>query len=390
MGDSRITEVFPNNIAPAWSPSFSQDGSIVTFTKDESGLFNNYEYANLSYGGVPGPDTDEYLVFMSDKNFDMYRRNWADDTEYFASKVTSSNLQAFMKWAPEGGDKMVNSIYENLVNRFKMNIFTDFDNNISGDTNKAGETMTKFADHSGSSIAVPGDPAEYGYKKLRVEPVMKKIPSPEGYKYFGASRIVISDPRNSIFPDGTQLTLSYRRSSISGIDMDNYKLALYYVKNGKLEKVDAQFVNNDSHGYAFAEVSKQGTYTVLAIPKASAFENLDSLRVWPNPFVPSELEKDGVTTPVLVFDRLPDTIEDITVYNVAGEKVANVDDDSITYVNEGTTLALDAAYTYDVTGAAAKWDLTNSDTSEIASGVYIVVFTMEDGTTEFKKVAVIK
>ncbi len=138
---------------------------------------------------------------------------------------------------------------------------------------------------------------------------------------------------------------------------------------------------------AFATIEKQGIYVVLAVPKASVYDNFDKVRVFPNPAITS-VDIDRV-----IVDKLPDDITGINIYNIAGEKVATMDEGVDFYDQtaiSGMTLPGDYNTAVDKTGAVVSWMLMNDDGNAVASGVYFIVMTMEDGETVYKKVALVK
>ncbi|MCK5224447.1 T9SS type A sorting domain-containing protein, partial [Candidatus Calescamantes bacterium] len=126
---------------------------------------------------------------------------------------------------------------------------------------------------------------------------------------------------------------------------------------------------------------------VLAVPKASLFDNFDEVRIFPNPAIAS------VDIDRIIVDKLQDDITEVNIYNIAGEKVATMDEGVDFYDQttiSGMTLPGDYNTAVDKTGAVVSWMLTNDDGNAVASGVYFIVMTTEGGDTIYKKVALVK
>ncbi|MCK5598000.1 hypothetical protein KAI78_00065 [bacterium] len=382
LDDSRITEVYQTGVHPAWSPSFSQNGDVVSFNVDMNDTFNNVTYAGLTGAGTT------FAEVMDGVNFDVYAREWTDPESIFPSQAAAGDAsQAFVKWAPEGGDKLLYSVYnpETLVTT--LQVFSDVDNVYGGWSTKAGDYGDKWEDHSGTSVKIKGEISEYGYKDLSIKSVTRKIAIPEGNKYFGASRQIYTEPQDGFLPEGTELELTFRKAYVEGLD--NYRLQLYYVASNGLEAIDSNILEIEENVTmaAFATIEKQGVYVVLAVPKASLFDNFDEVRIFPNPAIAS------VDIDRIIVDKLQDDITEVNIYNIAGEKVATMDEGVDFYDQttiSGMTLPGDYNTAVDKTGAVVSWMLTNDDGNAVASGVYFIVMTTEGGDTIYKKVALVK
>ncbi len=380
LSDSRIKEIYKYGRHPTWSPSFSQDGSIVAFTVDVTDKFDNHDFITNAKSGI------------ENTNFDIYKKTVAK-VGYPEDMILSASDkgEAFTKWATEGGDKLCQVTYKYIDSNtfvFRLNSFSDDSNTYGGWTNKAGESGLKVTDHAKTSLEIKGDITEYGFKTIKILPVQKKFEIPNGYKYFGASRTIVTEPRGTVIPNGANLKLHFTKGAMYNVDPDKERLGLYYVNNDKLEKVNANIAlcENGYEGYAYANITKQGDYVICALPKASAYADFTKVRVFPNPVRVGKVQ-GGTIVEGVVLDRLPDKITEINIYNIAGEKVATLDDDAVTCYEP----ALNTHYpNIDGSGVSVYWDLNNCDGEKVASGIYIVILKAEGIDPIYKKIAVIK
>ena len=384
LTDSRVTTVQKYGQYVCWSPSFSGDGSTVVFARDENDAFNNWNYANLG-----GSYTGTFFNVMDGTNFAIYKRDMTDSNIHFASKVSGgTNIQAFLEWAKEGGDKVVNSNYNPATKQFTLNIQSDFTNTTDTTKNRDGEIVNEVKDRSNASIYYKGDLAEYALRSIRIEPVMKRIYIPTGYKYFGASRLIVTDPIIPNLPNNTEIKLGFNKTSVAGIDLNNYKFNLYYIDNkGKMTQIPSTVLRNDYTYYLYGRASKPGTYAVLAAPKASIFSDLSKVRVFPS-LIKNGKDDSGDAATYIAIDKLPDNVSEINVYNIAGERVAAIGN-GVIFAKTDEADVIDYANAVH-TGAEAKWNLTNENGKEIASGLYIIVIKLDNGKSIYRKVAVVR
>ncbi|MCK4643478.1 hypothetical protein KAU32_07555, partial [bacterium] len=397
IDDARIIEIYATGKHPAWAPSFSQNGDVVSFSVDTADTFNNRSFALLGH-----PDsTDTFNDVMTDVTFDIYVKDIVTADVYFASQAASGlSSQAFLRWAPEGGDKILNSQMiprSNGSSGFALTTFSDINNEYGGFTTRSGSLMSTRSDFSGSVLSIPGEPTDYGYEDMKVSPVSKIIEIPESYVHFGAARDFKTIPSGYTFPENSLIELKFRKASISAFDMDDYSLELFYISDrGDKRLVKATILESPDGLYltAYAKVTDQGTYAVLAVPKASLFDDLTQARVFPNPARFGTVEGSTNIDRVVV-DKLPDTLSEINIYNIAGEKVATMGEgvEFVAQADVAASALLPGAFMTNVQnagGAAAVWEFTNDDGNAVASGVYFIVMTTEDGETVYKKVALVK
>ena len=138
-----------------------------------------------------------------------------------------------------------------------------------------------------------------------------------------------------------------------------------------------------------------GTYGIFGRQIDNEFE-LYQVRVYPNPYRPNdEQENTGTLEGGIVFDRMPEDVEDIKIYNVAGDLVATKDNaikfysiEELADIQDNYTLGLD---TYpDLFGAVAVWMADNDAGKKVASGLYIAVFTASNGDSQIRKLVIIR
>ncbi|MCD6578243.1 hypothetical protein J7L48_02070, partial [bacterium] len=381
--DSRVTEIQKYGEYVCWSPTFSSDGGSIVFSKDENDFFNNYDYAQL------GISAKTFFEVNDGAAFDIYQRE-INPNVYFASKAgAGETLDAFVDWSKEGGDKISDTKYDAVKKTFQLSIFTGLENSSGATKNRAGETVYEIKDHSNASIFLNADPAEYALKSVKISPVMKKLVIPNGYKYFGASRIISTSPSTYKLPEGTDIKIGFKKASVRGIESKDREYKLFYIDNGKLVPVKSTILQNDYFYFVYAAAEKTGVYTVLSVPKASAYTDLAKARLFPS-LIKKGKDDDGTITEGIAIDKLPDNVTNITIYNIAGEQVGTVDN-AVEFAEAGTLLTtLPTGYTVDAIGASAYWNLKNDDGDDIASGVYIVVVKLNNGKSIYKKVAIIK
>lgn len=126
---------------------------------------------------------------------------------------------------------------------------------------------------------------------------------------------------------------------------------------------------------AFAIVNHFTLFAVLA--SAAPEATLDSLIIYPNPFIPydgndrtGQSYVAGVTGTGITFDNLTTSV-DIVIYSIAGRVVARLSKRS------GTTDRM-------------HWDARNEDGRELASGVYVAVITSSTGQRVVRKIMIIR
>lgn len=106
-------------------------------------------------------------------------------------------------------------------------------------------------------------------------------------------------------------------------------------------------------------------------PSTSANVNLDAIRVVPNPYIVDSGMRGSDGEGQVMFTNLPARC-DITIYTVAGRKVADLTHDS-----SGTE-----GFTY--------WNLRNEHGQDVAYGVYVYVVSTPDGDKHTGKLMVIR
>ncbi len=380
LADTRVYTCYAITRHPAWSPSFSQDGSLVAFSVDILDQFNNKTFLTTP------------LSQLENSNFEVYMKEWEDRTSFESTLLTTDNNEAFVQWAPEGGNKLLQGTNEKTSKLYTLAAFSDTNNEIGGWASKADGTYgTEIRDYANTSLRIKGEISEYGIDTIKILPTGTDPNIPEGYKYYGASRKITSVPASQDIINGGELKLHYVKKAMVGHNADKYRLGLFFLDNGKLREIDATFTENDLSGWAFAKIEKYGDYYILGIPKAAAVTDLSKVRVFPNPCrvgaVDGTVNVEGV-----VIDTLPDNVTEVNIYNIAGEKVATMGN-AVEFKDTDTALSTcptDYIDTWDVLNAKAYWNGKNDDGESVAHGVYVIVMKLADGKTVYKKVAVIK
>ncbi|OIO07649.1 MAG: hypothetical protein AUJ52_09865 [Elusimicrobia bacterium CG1_02_63_36] len=153
---------------------------------------------------------------------------------------------------------------------------------------------------------------------------------------------------------------------------DNLRLAVYDAALGRWT------LSIPSAATAEDELSVSGTtpHFSLFAPVSPAAAGVNSIRIYPNPYRPSNaIDDDGKPwtaadpTSGIVFDDLPASGE-ISIYTVTG---------SVVWRSFSP-----------IAGGLLRWDAKNGDGRDVASGIYFAVFTDSDGNAAVGKLAVIR
>ncbi len=131
---------------------------------------------------------------------------------------------------------------------------------------------------------------------------------------------------------------------------------------------------SDGSGFGSAsgyDVGDQLVFTIAedGIDKQAIKQEMDQIRVVPNPYVVTSLFEQTENVNLLKFIALPPECT-ITIYTLSGVKVRELQH------NDGTSIA--------------DWNLTNTFNQEVAYGVYFYVVTTPDGYQKTGKMAIIR
>lgn len=146
------------------------------------------------------------------------------------------------------------------------------------------------------------------------------------------------------------ITVSYRAGDIAGLDASKLVLARYDEARQRLIPLPS----------TVDPATRKVTCVVVHLSKFAVIElrpasNLDSVKVYPNPFNPG---RDS-----LIIDNLTASAE-VKIYTIAGELVRTVGFASV--------------------NGRANWDGKNDSGSNVASGVYVMYITSPEGKKKLK------
>ncbi|HDS08706.1 MAG TPA: hypothetical protein ENN73_00635, partial [Firmicutes bacterium] len=376
LTDTRVKCIYPTGFKPAWSPSWTHDGNYVAFCLDSAGTFDNTAFWTAA-------DTS-----IAASNFDVYFRDATLSHNYKA--VQELNIpEGFEEWTYSGGDKFtyalrsVDGLYSVAVHGPEVTESAGI--NVKG-ASKNNVLIVNDKSKSSVKMSLNG----YSDVSLSMRTPVRIKPPTNGLVYIGEAREIRTKPGSDSFKNGADLTVHFTKEEVRGINQNTLKLYFYDNSRNTWSPVDGSVVTSyDNGGYVSARVSKQGIYAIFSGKKASAFEDLSKMRVFPNPFRPNDGKgSTGTILQGIVIDRLPDAIDEIKVYNIAGDLVATTDG-AVHYYKQADPSWFAPYLTVDPNGAVAVWYGNNDKNKRTASGVYLITIKTTTGHEEIIKVAII-
>jgi len=373
--DSRITAIYPSGFYPAWSPSWTLDGNYVAFCVDRNKAFDNNLFAT---------DADTQIKAS---NFDVLFRD-VTLQHNFQSIQDLKVPEGFEEWTYSGGDKYVYS-ERTSENVYGLMLHGPEALEDSGITRGTGDGYVVVKDHSKSYVKM--NLKGYGNVKLAIKtPVRIKAAGMNGLNYIGEAREIKTYPVSDKFINGAELVIHYTKAEVKNINEKFLKIYFYDKTKRNWMPVDGSVVTKYSQGgYVSAKVYKQGTYAIFTGRKQSAYTDLSKMRVFPNPFRPNDGKLNtGVLQKGIVIDKLPDDVEKISVFNIAGDLVATMDN-AVKFFEKDDPEWYQPYLNADANGAIAVWNGNNDKDNRVASGIYLISIKTKSGEKELKKVAII-
>ncbi|MCK4667423.1 hypothetical protein KAU33_11770, partial [Candidatus Dependentiae bacterium] len=401
IGDGRITLISHEpgnpgvtlNTNPKWTPSFSvgnnENGTIISYIEDVTGTFNNSTFNTMPYTQVNAS--------LAGTNFDVYMTQWDDPVDgtddgdvNYARQIISNNPynEAFMQWAPGGGDK-ITYVTRQSDNKYRISV-------VPITVNAAvGPTGGILFDNGYTFVDVPAD-------ALSSDTVLSVNP-PSDPPSVDDPRLLETGEVREFYADGEGITFSEPVTMVihyADADQDGYvdsttiyemNLMIWYWDEdvtppswiqigGEVDPVANTLTIQTDHF---------STYAIFGTKQPNDFK-LSEMRVYPNPFRPNdEIAETGTKEDGIIIDRLPDDVTEISIYNIVGDKVATLD--SIKYYQSHvlTELPYNIIYQGDQHGAVAIWKGKNDAGKRVASGVYIYLIKTESGDSKTGKFAII-
>ena len=401
IGDGRITLISHEpgnpgvtlNTNPKWTPSFSvgnnENGTIISYIEDVTGTFDNSTFNTMPYTQVN--------TALAATNFDVYMTQWddpkdgTDDTDVnYARQIISNNPynEAFMQWAPAGGDK-ITYVTRQSDNKYRISVVPI---TVNATVGPAGGLLF---DNGFTSVDVPAD-ALSSDTVLSVNPPSDP-PAVEDPRMLetGEVREFYADDAGITFSEPVTMVIHYADADQDGyVDSTTvYEMNLmvwYWDEDvtppswiqigGEVDPVANTLTIQTDHF---------STYGIFGTKQPNNFK-LNEMRVYPNPYRPNdEVAETGTKEDGIIIDRLPDDVTEISIYNIVGDKVATLD--SIDYYQSHalTELPYNIIYQGDLHGAVSIWKGKNDAGKRVASGVYIYLIKTESGDSKAGKFAII-
>jgi hypothetical protein len=407
MNDSRLTLISHQpgsasttlNLYPKWCPSWTlgseNDGAVVTYIEDVNNSFINETFNNID------SDTAVYNSLQT-TNFDIFMTHWDDPTlpgdnndVNLARQIIANNPynEAFMRWAPAGGDKLTYISY-NDTGEYTVSIIP-----ITVNQNVGPEGGTLW-DNSFTSVDVPAD-ALTGNTLLSVTPPLDPPATTDPRMLeTGEVREFYADGEGITFDEPVTMVIHYADADQNGVVdstdiLEKYLRVWYY--DTSLTPNQWVLIGGDVDEVANTltiQTNHFSTYGIFGTKYENKFKLVD-LRIYPNPFRPNDDNKNtGNYDGGIIFDNLPEDVDDIKVYNVAGDLIATKDK-AIKFYSIDELGDIDDKYSIGFAsdpanfGAVAIWYAQNDKAKKIASGLYIIVFT-SNGESSIKKIAIIR
>ena len=369
----------PINNDPKWSPSWSVDGKLISYTEDRNNIFLNENFQS------------SVVNSLSSTNFDVYFTKWDDPVDpgdnvninYFPQIIAENPYnEAFVRFAPSSGDKL--TYISDLNGGYTVKLLSITTN--ASITPQGGIVK----DNSYTTVDIPYDALSSDTKISIRTPLGGGTPSDTDSRLVstGEVREFYADGQGITFDKPVKMILHYpdvdQNGFVDGTESYEYpngypenKLTLWYYNETESawEEIGGDIdVNSNTLTIYTNHFSKYG---IFGKKETKAYTNND-LRVYPNPCFISRMDNSyGVC-----FDQLP-SIKDIRIYSIAGELVAKL--------NSGVVFE-PASDKYNSTSAIdyAYWRGKNSNDKDIASGIYIYVIKFTDGSKKIGKIAIIK
>ncbi len=377
---------------PSWCPSWTINGDVISYIEDAASRFDN------ALLWVSAPD-----IVLADTNFDIFMRNVTGTFTNTPAALIANNPfnEAFAVLAPSGGDKMsyVSMTHGISSDTYALSLLSV---QVGGSVSGIGGILH---DNSGTYVDVPEGALASDVEITINAPITDPPSDSNGSNLIsmGEVREFYADGGGITFEKPVTMTINYTAAvdnSGNGVNStaDEENLKIWYYNNGAWEQIGGKVITGgaiNNGGSITIQTDHFSTYGIFMLKKAPAKSG--EFRIVPNPYRPSDGNSGtGSASGGIMIDRLSDSVERISIYNIAGELVADW--------NEGTGLALEylpstedqsvllhsdySGLAYE--GGLARWDVKNDDLESVASGIYIIVVKDAAGEETFKKLAVIK
>jgi hypothetical protein len=376
LGDmTRITPI--SNTFPAWTPSWSTDGTQVAYSHDQANAFSldtfstspknsvvstNF-YVKLRNADGTGPDSTIIGVADANNAFPTMSNN-GQRLGYFQAATTGSFLQKQKVFYLQTSGKFSPPATPKVLTRQNVVIW-------------------KLADYAYSSMEFPVTAV--------LRPTTFYIQEPqtvisealeEGGRFSGVARTF--GPEHVSFLEPAVITIHYTDGELleAGLVDDSGQeerlgMFVWNTIEARWQPV-ANSTVDVKRNLVSAPVTKLGTFGVF-YQNPGAGQLFSQVMVYPNPFRPnSGSTNDGDYSTGVIFDLVPTGVTRLDIFNIAGEWVASLGSSAFEVISP----------------TQIRWRVTNDSSRRVASGVYIYILEAVNtqGVTERKigKIGVIR
>ncbi|MDD3626855.1 MAG: hypothetical protein PHV06_06005, partial [bacterium] len=267
--DTRLVKI-SDSTNPDWFPSFSIDSSLISFNTDINNAFNNEDF--IFY-----PSTS-----LIPANFDIYISS-SDGAGVNTLVEGNSFNEAFIQWAPAGGDLFTYVSIDEIGNCTLDIISYPTSKQIGGFRNKSSEPLI-IKDHSFSSLIFPN-----GYQSQDLDRINFYTPKPGAVQTskllrpINSFRIIELASGQTKLNEKAILSIHYTPAQIRNISEDSLILMRFHPK--RKEWIPLNSTLNRKTGTVSAEITLTGIYGIFSDKKAPNLNFIDEWKffAFPNP-----------------------------------------------------------------------------------------------------------
>jgi hypothetical protein len=370
LGDmTKIT--IGGNTLPAWTPSWSTDGTQVAYSQDQADAFNLDTFSSSPSTAIgatnfyvkmrlsTGIGTDSTLVGQASANnaFPTMSNN-GQRFIYFQATTSGPFSQHQKVLRLQTTDKFEAAVSPKVLARMVADVW-------------------RLTDLGFSAIEIPVGLISNATTFSIFEPQLTASVLPSSARYIGVSRTF--GPVETEFSDPVTLNVHYTDGELAEagfvtVPEHENRLGLYYFNPDTETWASVENSRVDpAQNLVSGTATRLGTFGIFYIAPAVG-QVFSQVMVYPNPFKPnSGSTNDGDYGTGVIFDLLPTNMDKLDIYNLAGEWVASKDN----------------AIVFTGTPGQWRWLGTNDAGRRVASGIYLYV--MEAGTErKIGKIAVIR
>ncbi len=367
--DPRLIKI-SDSANPEYSPSYSIDGTQISYNRDSANAFNNFTFC-----------TDP-VAEVADCNFDAY-----SSASTMSSYHDPGINEGFMKWSSAGGDLF--SFIEETGGVYKLRVIEDA--TIGGfGRNPSKNAMFIIQDRAFTKLAITSKDAGrfsfFSIKSLHTAPFLRfekdKMP-------IGEWREFLADNKPEQLEGAAIIEIRFSKQELKNRTKD--ELILCRLEGFEWKEVPSIIdISNDHHdgGVIKASISQLGTYGIFSkgIQDKNVAAETTEPRIFPNPcrIYPSNYELLAtVGYNAAIFDNIKPSSKEVNIkiYSIAGELIVDSENDVEAFQDvSGEPTTIDKAI---------QWNLKNKSGEPVAAGVYIVIIKV-DGKEYIKKLAIVK